>query len=267
MRTSSVRLRHGLTLTELLVAVGMLALLVCLVLPVVGKVRTAASTAGCLANLRHMGTAWTMYTAENRGDLVPYVWHTPSTPDLAWNGYWLGLLEKHGVAGDALLCPLAAEPTPQTHNRGYGTATYAWTGKLSSNGTVVRFNATRFRNSSYGYNRYLTAAGGFGEGGLATTINAVGDLCTVPMFFDCAFADVKPANDDGGMPVAPPPDLQGKTLRRGQPEHWLFLLARHARGVNVCMADGHVRWVQLEDMYQMKWKTGWRQYRLRLPLR
>jgi prepilin-type processing-associated H-X9-DG protein/prepilin-type N-terminal cleavage/methylation domain-containing protein len=256
------------TLIELMVVIGLISMLASLMLPVLGKMRAAAQSAVCTSNLRQMGQAWTMYTTESRGKLMPYLWQSLTTPDSAWNGYWPGVIEnKGGVKGNALLCPSASQISTNAAANGYGTATTAWTGRFTAAGTAICFNATTYRNSSYGYNRYLTAAGGFGERGLATTINAVGDLCTIPMFFDCAFADAKPNNDDGGLPVAPPPDLQGRTLKRGQPEHWLFLLARHARGVNVCMADGHVRWVQLEDMYQMKWKTGWRKYRLRLPMR
>jgi prepilin-type processing-associated H-X9-DG protein len=48
-------------------------------------------------------------------------------------------------------------------------------------------------------------------------------------------------------------------------EHWKFLIARHGRGVNACMADGSVRWVPLEETYMLTWKADWTKCRLNLP--
>lgn len=260
--------RRAFTLVELTVVIGLVSMLVSLLLPVVGKMRAAAQATVCSANLRMMGQAWTMYTTESRGKLMPYVWQTPTTPDSAWNGYWLGVVElKGGVKGNSLLCPSAPEISNNAVARGYGTATTAWSGRFTASGTAVCFNPSTYRNSSYGYNRYLTARGGFGADGQATSVAAIGDLSSVPMFFDCAFADARPPNGSEAAPVESPPNLSGAGLVPGQPEHWKFLLARHGRGVNVCMGDGHVKWVQLETTYRMTWKADWRRYGLRLPVR
>ena len=42
--------------------IGLIAVLVSLLLPVVGKARSAANAANCISNLRQMGMAWTMYS-------------------------------------------------------------------------------------------------------------------------------------------------------------------------------------------------------------
>src|SRR5438105_4786690 len=120
-RINSYRGRgRAFTLTELLVVVGLIAMLIALLLPVVGKAKAAANATACLSNLRQMGSAWTIYTAENRGRLLEYVWLTPLTPELAWRGYWLGVLDANKVRGDALLCPAANEPIPFNQNKGFG---------------------------------------------------------------------------------------------------------------------------------------------------
>jgi prepilin-type N-terminal cleavage/methylation domain-containing protein/prepilin-type processing-associated H-X9-DG protein len=260
--------RRAFTLIELMVVVGLVSMLASLMLPVLGKMRNAARAAVCTSNLRVMGQAWTMYTAENRGRLMHYIWSPPTAPDAGWKGYWLGVIDTGaGVRGEALLCPSASEISSNAAARGYGSATTAWTGRFTAGVTGISFNATTYRNGSYGFNRYLTAGGGFGPDGRATFATAVENLADVPMFFDCAYSDARPPNGTEIAPVEPPPDLRGATLRPGQPEHWKFLLARHARGVNVCMGDGHVKWVQLDDMYRMTWKSNWNKYRLVLPVR
>lgn len=257
--------RRGFTLTELLVVLGLIALLVSLLMPVVGRARAAANAAACLSNLRQMGTAWAMYTAENRGRLLDYVWYTPLTPDVAWNGYWPGVLDEYEVRGETILCPSANAAIPFNQNRGFGNVAYAWSGRYQSAGSVARFNAAMYRDSSYGFNRYLTAGGGFGIDGRTATLAGVRHTSDVPVFLDAVFADFRPANGSQAAPVAPPPNLRGDKFPQTAPEHWRFLIARHGRGVNSFFADGSARWVPLEETYLLTWKAGWNKYRLPLP--
>jgi prepilin-type processing-associated H-X9-DG protein len=269
-----VRLR-AFTLTELLTVVGLIALLISLFLPVLAKFRSASDAANCLSNLRQMGTAWAMYVADSRGQLPFYYWSNRQTPDVAWNAYWPGILEKHGVRDEAILCPAAREPTPFNDNNGYGTASAAWTGRYSVDGTVIRFSASRYRQGSYGYNRYLTAGGGFGGafagagGSGASMFSAVRTPSDVPLFVDCVYVDAAPFNGRPDSPVEPPPTLTGTSVRADavSPSHWKFMLTRHGRGVNVCLADGSAKWVSLEDTYTLTWRENWIKYRLRLTPR
>jgi len=268
----SIRLSKGFTLTELAVVIGLITVLTSLLLPAIAKVRSAANKAVCLSNLRQVGNAWSVYTAENRGHLMDYVWFTPKTPDVAWNGYWPGIMAHYDVRDRSLLCPSASESPfysrmkvddKTVNTKGYGTAKLAWSGKFGTNGTAIRLNAQTYRESSYGMNRYLTADGGFdpNTSQLSTTV----PLVDVPVFMDAAYVDVRPLNGTPDAPVSSPPNLQGTAINPGTPEHWNFLIARHGRGVNVFMADGSARWVILDDMYSLKWKANWTPTRLVLP--
>jgi prepilin-type processing-associated H-X9-DG protein/prepilin-type N-terminal cleavage/methylation domain-containing protein len=54
------------TLVELLVVIGIIAVLISILLPTLGRARDSAKTAQCLSNLRQMGQAIQMYLAEQR---------------------------------------------------------------------------------------------------------------------------------------------------------------------------------------------------------
>jgi prepilin-type N-terminal cleavage/methylation domain-containing protein/prepilin-type processing-associated H-X9-DG protein len=121
------RSRRAFTLVELLVVIGIIALLISILLPALQKARDQANQIKCESNLRTIGQGLANYAADNQGYLPPSNFYKPDvngvTPPAAADGFvsWTAFLlsNKMGTYSDTpylspqgwdvFQCPAVAE--------------------------------------------------------------------------------------------------------------------------------------------------------------
>jgi prepilin-type N-terminal cleavage/methylation domain-containing protein len=101
---------RAFTLVELLVVIGIIALLISILLPSLARVREQANVIKCAANLRSVGQSVQLFANEHEGR-VP---HGMVSPSGVGGGFWLDLFyakdffklrDKYGMTEQLLVCP------------------------------------------------------------------------------------------------------------------------------------------------------------------
>jgi prepilin-type N-terminal cleavage/methylation domain-containing protein/prepilin-type processing-associated H-X9-DG protein len=209
----------GFTLVELLVVIGILAVLAALLLPALGRSRASAQRVECASNLHQLGLATHMYWDDNAG--ACFAWQLGPT-----NGgrlYWFGWLQD-GAEGQRQYDPTpgALFPYLRGHTVGLCPALNYALAQFKVKATGAAYG--------YGYNRFLSPPDP------QTRVN----LSRIPHPAEIAlFADAAQVNDFQAPASRTNPML----------EEWYYVDTtsnypnghfRHGHQANVEFCDGHL---------------------------
>jgi prepilin-type N-terminal cleavage/methylation domain-containing protein len=125
----SRRERRAFTLVELLVVIGIIALLIGILLPALNKARESARTIACAATLRSLAQATLNYCAENKGSFPPAFigwnispYNSAQYQSAAMRPFVWDYLEKYGIKSNkARSCSEVESEIPEIDSRVVGS--------------------------------------------------------------------------------------------------------------------------------------------------
>jgi prepilin-type N-terminal cleavage/methylation domain-containing protein/prepilin-type processing-associated H-X9-DG protein len=241
-RRCGIRRRRAFTLVELLVVIGIIAVLISILLPTLGRARRAGQEVACMSNLRQLATAMHTYADAYKGNTMPIVftpgdyWHHLLAIQLGDKQYPSDPNNESRLMARLMRCPtLDSNPIAN----GFGTASQRWSYGDGS--------------GSYGINLWLLPKGAYAAQFPPTKsfakLSSVRQSSEVPIVADSIWVGSWPDNNDLVLP-------QIKT-GWGQHQNGYFMgrfcIDRHRRAINTAFVDGHVSRMELQDLWKLRW--------------
>ncbi len=270
--------KNGFTLVELLVVIGIIAVLISILLPSLNKARRAARTVQCASNIRQLVMGEIQYFTESKYKFAPY-YDYGGLPPAPFQIEWMQQVSRAQQMDKVRLCPEAvdsnpmfaqAPPTgtdPGTPNQ-IGAAFNCW----GPYGRAMRYfddkGNTRHLAGSYTFNGYCLRSHHSDANNVPASWSGhdsqlekeIGDLAKlwvppmkksgeIPIICDGTWPTAWPHEND-----AIPTNLYTFAAVSGLGNDWgRIVVARHGMGINVGFMDGHVTKMELQELWGLPW--------------
>ena len=241
------------TLIELLVVISIIALLLSVLVPSLGKAKEAAKSVICKTNIKQWGICFSLYTNEHDDKFTVGFKDPPG-----WISYfdWIGKMKPYFEAEDLFLCPSAKK-----HDMADGAAMSGVECKTGKTREAWWYRSTSSTSNepdcvgSYGMNSWINsleagASPAYGTPEMhwqKSTNSKNTSLSKVPLFMDCMWLGGYSFDSDRPSTGEDIWDQYGMMSR--------FMLKRHKGGVSAVFLDQSIRSVGVKELWALKWNT------------
>jgi len=274
MKTSQIHKRgkmKGFTLIELLVVISIIALLMAILLPSLGKARDHAKYVKCASQLKQFGIMFELY-AQSNDESLPAGWNSGKM--------WITDLMKYYKGQDEIrVCPKATLLLQNVASNAPGVFT-AWGiyGNPAFFGGTVSAWAEPNSFGSYGINGWAQNPPDIGvtKNGIKLydiseadkplywrKMISIKQADKVPLMADAFWDGTNPDYRDA--PPSRPIPLNGGeswTLNNTS-DICKFIAPRHSKMMDFLFIDKSVRKVGIKNLWALRWHTEWVEQRIR----
>jgi len=240
--------KNGFTLVELLVVISIIALLLAILVPTLGKAKKQGKNVVCKSNLRQWGLCFSLYTNDHEGKVwngathlgtYRYMWYAALRPYAGYGKDQGGSDQDNEKAWkrDLYFCP-------EAHLKNFSSDIYRYGGRGDPSLGTDRYYWSYGENMwCYDWKENNADKDYYWRNVTVTGVNRA------PLLADCLWGFQKPRVTDAL------PAYHGELYANGGISK--YVISRHLRNTNVVFMDSHVESLRLRKIWEINWHRRW----------